>query len=125
MTAENSIVALSNSTVLVAEDETPLRELIGVWLEDTGLHVVFAGDGLEALEAVDRDVDILVCDRRMPRMNGEQVIEQLDETGFAGTVIALTACEPDAVLGEADVDVYLQKPVTRDELRDVVMSIEA
>ena len=59
--------------ILLAEDETSLRELIARALRQDGHDVVANGDGAEALEALSRDqgrFDLLLTDIRMPIMDG-------------------------------------------------------
>lgn len=107
-------------TVLVAEDEPAMRGTIELWLEDTGWTVLTAEDGREAVEKLDEDVDILVCDRRMPKMNASDVLARLERTDIDIPVIILTAYEPDEKLDEADVDAYLNKPVKKPVLKSVI-----
>jgi CheY-like chemotaxis protein len=59
--------------VLIAEDEEPLRALIGRALTEDGHEVVTAADGAEALDVLKRDggrFDLLLTDIRMPVMDG-------------------------------------------------------
>ena len=60
------------ASILVAEDEALLRTIVGETLRDAGFDVVEAADGLEALELLKSrsDIDLLISDVRMPRMDG-------------------------------------------------------
>jgi two-component system, cell cycle sensor histidine kinase and response regulator CckA len=69
-----------SETVLVAEDESAVRRLVGRILESAGYTVILAKDGEEALEAFfanpDR-VDLVLLDVVMPRRNGREVFEEI------------------------------------------------
>lgn len=59
------------TTILVIEDEPPVRNLIRDVLLDEGYHVVVAGDGREGLGVLKTVVaDLILCDVMMPRMDG-------------------------------------------------------
>src|SRR5918993_2930653 len=66
-------------TVLVVEDDPALRRLMVRTLSDKGYRVLEASDGIEALErlAVDADIELVVTDIVMPRMNGVELAQQL------------------------------------------------
>ena len=64
--------------ILLVEDNEDSREAIQTMLEHLGAKVSLAGDGFEALAAVERDdPDIVLCDLRMPRMDGFEFIRQV------------------------------------------------
>ena len=85
-------------SVVIAEDDTPLRTLLRFVLNrnEELLVVAEAADGLEALEQVERhQPDLLLLDLSMPHMDGLEVLRRLQ--GRAGpTVVVLSA------LGEAE-----------------------
>ena len=65
-------------TILVADDEQDIRELVAYRLSRSGFSVVEARDGEEALRlATAQPLDMAVLDVMMPRLNGYQVTEQL------------------------------------------------
>ena len=66
-------------TVLVVEDDAALRALMVRALSAKGYQALQAGDGLEALEllAADPNIELVVTDIVMPRMNGVQLAQQL------------------------------------------------
>lgn len=69
-------------TVLLVEDESNVRDLILEVLEARGYRVLAARDGeaaLRLLDAVSQAPDVVVTDVVMPRMNGAQLIEHLDD----------------------------------------------
>ena len=66
-------------TVLVVEDDRALRTLMVRTLSEKGYRAVEASDGIEALEklATDSDIELVVTDIVMPRMNGVELAQQL------------------------------------------------
>ncbi len=106
--------------VLVADDEKNLRELLTRELSRKGHHVDSADDGLEALERIREGVyDVLILDMRMPRMEGIELLRELQKfpehpqvivtTGFQEVSTAVEAMK----LGAYD---YLTKPAKIEEL---------
>lgn len=106
----------SPAVVLLADDEKDFRETLRLWLRnEERWDVREATTGEEALETLDDSVDLLVLDRRMPRLSGPEVLERLGEHTFDGNVVVVSAFEPDAHLNADMVAAYLTKPVTREE----------
>ena len=69
---------LKDATVLVVDDESMLLDIFSDWLEEESCHVLTAGDGAAALQAVLREhVDVIVSDVRMPVMDGITLMENL------------------------------------------------
>ena len=67
-----------HATVLLVEDEEPLRRVLRDLLEREGFNVLEAGDGVVALDAVDRGApDIVVLDLNLPRLDGYGVLSHL------------------------------------------------
>ncbi len=65
-------------TILLVEDEILLREGVQEVLEIQGFTVIGAADGLEALEWLSRtQVDLIITDLVMPKMNGVDFVEQV------------------------------------------------
>ena len=65
-------------TVLIAEDEFAILEVLSLALEGEGHNVLRAGDGADALRIVNNHAcDVIVCDENMPMMDGHALIEAL------------------------------------------------
>jgi two-component system sensor histidine kinase/response regulator len=114
--------------VLLAEDNPVNQRLAVRLLEKRGHHVVVAGNGAEALAAMDKqDFDLVFMDVQMPEMDGLEataVIRGKEKiTGKHQPIIALTA---HAMKGDREkcisggMDGYLTKPIRPQELDDVL-----
>lgn len=109
-------------TVLVAEDQESYLKTIELWLDDyENVDLRRARDGKEAINALEEDIDVFLCDRRMPGVHGRQVIHRLHEDGYDVPVVVLSAYAPDPDVPEDAVTEYLQKPV---EPEDVIAALE-
>jgi DNA-binding response OmpR family regulator len=108
--------------VLVVEDETELANLFAEWLsEDYAVRVATSGE--EALERVDADVDVVLLDRLMPGLSGDEVLERLRERGLSVRVAMVTAVEPDFDVLEMGFDDYVVKPLFREDVRRLVAEL--
>ena len=105
--------------VLVVEDELDVAETYCLWLEDD-YNVIMAHDGDEALEQLDPSVDVVLLDRMMPELSGEQVLREIRERGIDCRVAMVTAVEPDFDVVEMGFDAYVTKPPDRQELIDTI-----
>lgn len=107
-----------NPTILIVDDEAALADGHASQLDDHDVRTAY--DGAEALEALDPDVDIVLLDRRMPGLSGDEVLERIRAEGFDCRVIMLTGVEPSVDIVEMGFDEYLEKPVREGELRETV-----
>ena len=105
--------------VLVVDDEANVAEAYALWLPDE-YEVRTATNGEQALDAADEDVDVVLLDRHMPDLSGDEVLDRLRERGLDCRVAMVTAVDPDFDIAEMPFDTYLTKPVGRDEIRDAV-----
>jgi CheY-like chemotaxis protein len=70
-------VQLSRFTVLVVDDETPIRANIAAILGPIDLRVLLAEDGFQALGLLDETIDLAIVDMQMPGMHGFDVVRAL------------------------------------------------
>ena len=118
-------------TVLVADDDEDILELVAFRLERAGYEVLTAADGAEALAVAQEHLpDLVVLDVMMPALSGIEVTRRLrgDEATRDIPVILLTARvqEADVSRGfDAGADDYLRKPFSPQELRARVQAIIA
>ena len=108
------------ATILVAEDQADIRDLIVLNLRNAGYAVTAVADGVAALASQHERADkLLVLDLMMPGMDGLEVCKALRARGIATPILMLTAksTELDRVLGlELGADDYLTKPFSLAEL---------
>jgi type II secretory ATPase GspE/PulE/Tfp pilus assembly ATPase PilB-like protein len=103
-------------TVLLVEDEEPLRKVLRDLLEREGFTVVEAADGVQALDEVDRSApDVLVLDLNLPRLDGYGVLSHLRARPSTAKlpVIVLTAKgdeENEVRVFETGANDFLTKP---------------
>lgn len=120
MTGEGSDDASADeATVLVVDDEEGLADLYAIWLRDR-YTVETAYDGEAALTALDEDVDVVLLDRQMPGVSGDDVLDTIRERGLDCRVAMVTAVEPELDIVDLGFDDYLRKPVDRETLRETV-----
>jgi DNA-binding response OmpR family regulator len=107
------------ATLLIAEDDANMRQLIRRRLE--GKHVILeAADGLSALQLIaSRQVDLLISDVMMPGMDGFALVQRLRREGSDIPVLMLTAKQSFDAKREgfrSGTDDYMTKPFDCDEL---------
>ena len=114
------MLATRAATILVAEDQTDIRDLLVLNLRGAGYDVTAVGDGVAALASQnEQGSDLLVLDLMMPGMDGLEVCKALRARGRSTPILMLTAksTELDRVLGlELGADDYLTKPFSLPEL---------
>ncbi len=67
-------------TIMIAEDDEDIAELISLYLENDDFQVILARDGKQALRLFEtQDVDLLIVDLMMPEMNGYETIRKIRE----------------------------------------------
>jgi two-component system, OmpR family, response regulator ResD len=114
--------------VLIADDDTVVRDVVRRYLERDGLEVAVADDGVEALRLLGTErIDVAVLDVMMPGPDGLTLCRSLRAGGgYSVPVILLTALgeEDDRIAGlEAGADDYVTKPFSPRELALRVRSV--
>jgi DNA-binding response OmpR family regulator len=116
----------NTSTILLVDDEDSIQTLLTFPLERDGYRVVQARDGEEALRRFgEEDVDLVVLDIMLPRLDGLEVAKKLRSQSNV-PIIMLTARgeELDKVLGlELGADDYITKPFSIREFRSRVRAL--
>jgi len=108
--------------VLIVEDEPDVAETYKLWLQGD-YEVRMGQNGDEGLELLDETVDIVLLDRMMPGLSGDEVLSEIRERDLGCRVAMVTAVEPDFDILEMGFDAYLSKPVKRDELRETALNL--
>lgn len=111
--------------ILLVDDDTELTALLEDILTLEGFTVSQANNGLEGLEAVNSNIDLILLDIMMPKMNGMEMLKELRQN-WQTPVFMLTAKgeEVDRVIGlELGADDYLPKPFSDRELMARIRAI--
>ena len=100
--------------ILVVDDESRMRKLVGDFLKKKGYEVIEAADGEEALDIFfeDKSISLVICDVMMPKMDGWEVVKEIRQYSQV-PIIMLTAKgeESDELNGfDLGVDEYIAKP---------------
>ena len=117
----------SGKTILLVEDEDPLRKILATALQQEGHRVAAAANGQEALQiTLQTPVDLVITDLMMPKMNGWRLLSNLRQRGMELPAIIITGYlnqEGQDVLTSRDISGYLIKPIHLDELAAMVANI--
>ena len=114
--------------VLVIDDEPEVRKIVHLALEKNGYDVVEAEDGEKAIEVIRSGdnpllTDVIICDVRMPKINGVEAVAFFREQFPSVPIIVLTGY-PDMQLATSfikqGVMEYLVKPVEKEKLVESV-----
>jgi DNA-binding response OmpR family regulator len=105
---------VENLKILVVDDESRMRKLVGDFLKKKGFQVLEAADGEEAVDIFysDNSINLLILDVMMPKMDGWEVVKEVRKVSKV-PIIMLTARgqEQDELLGfDLGVDEYIAKP---------------
>ena len=114
--------------ILLVDDETDTHWPFKMRLEEVGYEVLTADDGLEAWEKIKNErPDILILDVRMPKLNGEELLQKLrdEEVLPAMKVIIATGVSDygrtkERILKNFKIAYYLEKPIVVKELLEKV-----
>jgi two-component system alkaline phosphatase synthesis response regulator PhoP len=118
-----SIAQDEQRTILVVEDDAPLRDTLAYNLRAEGYQVLTASDGVTALElARQKPVSLVLLDLMLPRLHGLEVCRQLrskpETADIAILMLTARVEEMDKVVGlELGADDYVTKPYAWNELR--------
>ncbi len=116
----------NKATVLVAEDEKDIRDIVRYHLEKEGYNVITSENGKEAIDVLKGyNISLAITDLKMPKVDGFAVLDYIKKycsfvpvivlTGYVDLETAVTSMKKGAVD-------YVPKPIKRDEFMDVVRS---
>ncbi|MCL4847436.1 MAG: PAS domain-containing protein [Acidobacteria bacterium] len=116
----------ASATILVVDDEAPVRRLLDLTLRRAGYRTLLARDGAEALQLFDvhRDaIDVILLDLTMPTMDGRAALEALRARSPGLKIILASGYSEHEVIrrfaGEGPT-AFIQKPFQRDALLDAI-----
>ena len=108
-----------DTTILIADDEKEIRDLLRLYLENDGYTVVEAADGIAALEQMKKHtVDLAIVDIMMPGLNGHMLVKRIREINNLPILFLSAKSDPhDRILGlRLGADDYVTKPFNPLEL---------
>ena len=108
-----------DASVLVVDDEKEVADVYALRLRDQyDTATAYGGD--EALDVIDGSVDVVLLDRRMPDVSGDDVLKRIRERGLDCRVIMITAVDPGFDILDMPFDDYLCKPVDKADLEEAI-----
>ena len=100
--------------ILIVDDESRMRKLIRDFLEREGYQILEASDGIEAMDIFykEKNIDLIILDVMMPRMDGWQVCKEVREYSKVPIMMLTARAEEQNELKgfELGVDEYVAKP---------------
>jgi len=124
---------MATGKILVIDDEKDVRDVIKLHLEQAGLHPLEATNGQEAIDVLRSgdnmlNVGLILCDIRMPKVNGLECIDFLRKQAPGIPIVVVTGY-PDTEMATSllkkGVKDYLVKPVEKGKLLETVDSLIA
>lgn len=114
--------------VLVVDDDPQMRKLLHLLLADQNIQLIDADSGEAAMEAVKSHLfDMILMDVDMPGTGGLAAVKQLRDSGYTGSVTAVTSMNGDGDeerLRKEGFNHYLPKPVNKESLLQLLAQVE-
>ena len=124
---------MAKGKIMIVDDEQDVRDVIRLQLEQKGFNILEATNGQEAIDLLRSgsnmvNVGLILCDIRMPKVNGVECIDFLRREAPGVPVVEITGY-PDSELAtnllKKGVKHYLVKPVEKEKLLSIVDEIVA
>ena len=124
---------MATGKIMIVDDEQDVREAIKLQLIGKNFKILEAGDGAQAISIMKREdhmtnVGVILCDIRMPNVDGVECIDYLKANAPGIPIVVITAF-PDAELATSlmkkGIKEYLVKPVNKEKLITVVDNLIA
>lgn len=100
-------------TILIAEDDEDIVELLTLYMENAGYRVISAGNGMDAYRLLDAErPDLAILDIMMPKMNGYELTKKIREShNIPILILSAKNQDSDKILGlDLGADDYMTKP---------------
>ncbi len=108
---------MSGSGILVIDDDPTFLRLMRLTLENSGLEVTTAANGVQALEELEKAIPhVVVLDLEMPEMDGRTFFREMRGRGCTAPVLILSAYDARGARRELQAERYMSKPFDPDEL---------
>lgn len=111
--------------MLIVDDNSDVRRLYAIGLNQRGFEVKLASNGLEAVERICHErPDVILLDWLMPLMDGGEVLNRIGENGNAGVPVIVISGQPSPPADTLDprIGSWLTKPVSIEELVDAIQA---
>ncbi len=128
-TPTNSVQSepLRGKRILIVDDSNDYREMLALRLKRLGAHVVSADSGFKALELVQvEDLDVILMDIQMPKMDGLRTIRLIREAGINLPIITVTALKDILKLSPVetrDIAAHAGKPTDIPDLVETIIGV--
>ncbi|MFC7074015.1 response regulator [Halovenus rubra] len=119
---ESDATETESPVVLAVDNEKRVVQAFELWLNDD-YSVETATSGQEALNQMHDGVDVVLLDRHMPGLSGEDVLEGIRKQGYDCHVAMVTAVDPDFDIVEMPFDYYVSKPVDEPTLQSIITEL--
>ena len=99
--------------ILIADDESEIRDVLRLYLEKDGYEIVEAADGMETMEKLRKEnPDLVILDVMMPGLDGYRVLRNIRENNnIPGIMLSAKDTDADKILGlDLGADDYITKP---------------
>lgn len=103
---------MNNKTVLIVEDELKINKMICDYFKFNDFNVISATDGLEAVEIFEDNIDLIILDVMLPKLDGFTTLRRIRKKSNVPVImVTARADEEDILMGyELKVDDYITKP---------------
>ena len=122
---EEEMIEKEGKTILIVDDEEPIRDILKYNLEKEGYQTIEAADGITAVNmALEQKPDLILLDIMLPKLDGLSVCKRI-KNSYNVPILMLTAKdgEIDKILGlELGADDYITKPFS---VRELVARVKA
>lgn len=113
---------------MIIDDSESIREFLKAVLEAAGNEVISAENGQDAIEKLQTDIGLILCDFHMPVMDGLEFVRQArQKQEFKYTPILMltteNSVEQKKIAREAGATGWVTKPVTPDKINEFVIKI--
>lgn len=108
-----------HATILIVDDNPDIADAYAEQLRPQ-YSVRVAYNGEQAFDNLDDGVDVVLLDRKMPDLSGDDVLAHIRERGLSCRVAMVTAVDPDFDIIEMGFDDYVRKPISERELHETV-----
>ena len=121
---DNIAIDLSGKTLLIVEDDEFIFCILEVMLKDTGVGIIYAGNGEEAIGILEENpIDMILLDIRLPGQDGFEIFKKIKRRYTHIPVVAHTAnCIPEEKekFISAGFAGYLEKPINGETIRHLM-----